>query len=261
MVGAMLLSSAFVALSLVAASADEAPAPSTPPAAPAAPAAPVDDVLEVGAITSRPGFADAANVVPTGYILTNVGLNVESTLGTPESYAIPDFMLRVGVAESLELRVGGFMATSGSLPVAAFAAAGVQVIEEDDVAPGLIALFTVFLPPEPDPAGTVVEGRLSGAKAFGDFGLNANVGMLAGPQTSGWLATVGAGYGIMGLSPFIELYGEGGFGPTTTLPSIGCDFGFGYQITRDLAVDLSAGSVFLGRPDAFISAGLSWLAH
>jgi hypothetical protein len=215
----------------------------------------------VGAITSRPGFADAAHVVPVGLILTNVGLNVEGTLGDAAATAIPDFMMRVGVADNLELRLGGFMATAGTLPVAAFAAAGVQVIEEDDTAPGLIALITVFLPPEPDLADTVVEGRLSGAKGFGDFGLNANVGMLAGPTTSGWLATVGAGYGVLGFSPFVELYAEGGFGPSSTLPTVGVDAGFGYQITRDLAVDLSAGSVFLGRPDAFVSAGLSWLAR
>lgn len=256
MVRPMILNVGLACASLLLASTDE---PTT--SVPVPVAAPADAVPEVGAITSRPGFADAALVVPRGYVLTNVGLNLEGTLGASPVTAIPDFMLRVGVAEHLELRVGGFMATSGPLPVEAFAGAGVQVTEEGDVAPGIIALGTVFLPASPDLGGTVVEARLSGSKGFGDFGLNANVGMFGGPSTMGWLATVGAGYGIAGFSPFVEVYADGGFGPTTSIPAVGFDAGFGYQITPNLAVDLSAGSVFLGQPDAFVSAGLSWLAH
>ena len=66
----------------------------------------------VGALTSRPGFSENAATLPAGGMLLTGSVNVESDIDaglvlSANALDLPDVMLRVGVFDYLELRVGG----------------------------------------------------------------------------------------------------------------------------------------------------------
>ena len=96
--------------------------------------------------------------------------------------------------------------------------------------------------------------------SFGRFGVGSNVAVSVDATGVALAATVGASMSFPeGITPFVELFGDGRFYPTAKDPQLGADAGMGIQITRSVAVDASAGFVFLGEQTLFASIGASFL--
>ncbi len=225
------------------------------------------DEAEVGALTGRPGIGDAAAVVPPGGVLVNPGLTVSgvpNAIGGPTGNAAPDLLVRVGLVDGLEARGGVVLVADDDARVAMspLFAIGARVFEEGDLVPALVFLSTVTLPAGGNPDEDLsVEVRLMGAKTLGPIGVGVNVAANGSVVGGGWAATAGIGTSLPpDLSPFLELYADGDlFSPKGARANLGIDGGLGAQITRNVAVDVSAGITVVGEPELFVSAGASFL--
>ena len=210
---------------------------------------------DVSALTSRPGFGDAALAVPAGAVLVNPGLTVA---GPPGSTA-PDVLIRIGLVEGLEARGAVVFDASGpAVTLAPSFAVAAQLASEGDLAPAVLGVLTLALPTGADPAGLALEARISGAKAFGDLGVAVNLALTQSATGTGALGTLGASYALGPLTPFVEAFVDDTVARGAP-PDVWIDAGTAVGITRTVAVDVSAGATVVGDRALFVSVGASVL--
>ena len=233
-------------------------------AASAAAAEPEPAPIEVGALTSRPGVGDTAQAMPLGAIIVNPGLTVSGppvSVGAPSPSTAPDILVRVGIAHGVEARGAvSFDAVGKSVVMSpSFALAG-QLLTESDFVPAMLGIVTLSLPTAADPTALGGELRISEAKGFGQFGIGSNAALSVEATGAALSGTLGASMALRpGMSPFLEIFGDGRFYPVAASFELGADAGVGVQITRTVAVDVSAGGTFLGTQSLFVSVGASFL--
>jgi hypothetical protein len=248
-------------------------------------AAPVaaQDVPEL--ITDRPDQTESAAVVPKGSVQLEVGWTFtrdDDDGVRVETHEVPGTLVRIGLAERFELRVGwtGYVSTEARFrnfdadaDGAGDAELGAKVYfkEERGAAPEIALLLGTSVPVGDDDFTSDrydPSFRLSFAHTLSDrLSLGYNLGMEwetgiadAGRRStlSSYLYTVALGIGVSDrVGAFLELYGDvPGSAPGSTAHSF--DGGFTFLVRDHLQVDLAGG---VGLSDAaddwFVGVGLS----
>ena len=257
-------------------------------------------------VTDRPDLTESASIVPVGWLQVEAGFLQESLAqrayaldGTPHddalsgtSMQIPGLLLRFGVTEVMELRVGtAYMRESFDRDPAIYdpmnRGDGDETIELEGFAPlslGLKALLvseTGWIPQTAVLASVSIPGtssddfdrsylgqefRLSFAHTLSErLSLGYNVGISndesAVAHTGFYSLALGAGV-TDALGLFIELFGDL---PGDAPPVHKFDAGATWLLSPDLQIDASGGLTFAEdesgthlRMEQFISAGVSW---
>jgi hypothetical protein len=246
-----------------------APAAAQAPASSAAPAPPAPEL-----VTDRPDQTESAAVVPPGLVQLETGLDAAREGGDPETEttALGSTLVRIGLLEGLELRLGwggwereeqGGAAVEG----AADAELGLKVglCEARGARPQAALIAGVSLPvgergrssERHDPAL-----RLAFAHDLpAGVGLGYNLGMAWSGEESRLEYTATLGFELSErLGAFVELFGDapvdasaGGDGPAHA-----ADAGLTLLLNPRLQLDVAAGAGLSDEaPDRFVTAGVS----
>ena len=239
----------------------------------ASPVEAADDEMD----PDRPDVASSARTVGRGRVQLESGIFFARTrlAGEPtERRVSPEAMLRLGVTEAFEVRVAGepivrLRGAEDATDVGDFwASAKWQVFDAPDGSrwPALALNPTVKLPTAPAPTG-------SGKTDFGalllatinlpaQLTLDLNAGLAAIGQTrpSGYLLQALTAASLSreiagGVMAFGEVF-YGSRDERDGRDQVGLDAGIVWKMTRDLALDVGAGTSLYGRlPDVFVRAG------
>ncbi|WP_348762547.1 transporter [uncultured Salinisphaera sp.] len=174
-----------------------------------------------GVPADRPGFGDNIGLVPKGYYLAEGGVRFDDNQGGGSSTTIPSsFLLRTGIDENIELRVGfnGYVLNSPGEDGAGDATVGakIRVHDETTYTPAVSLLPTVSLPVGSDAvSATKAEPELHfiwGKTLTSDFSLGGNVNLAervdaAENYTLETAVSLAANYGFTDrLSGYAEYY-------------------------------------------------------
>lgn len=235
-------------------------------ASPAALAQPVDEPL----VTDRPDFTESAVAVEPGRVQLEAGATFART-GEVDEWSVGEVLLRVGLVERIELRLGAGSLVDVDAPgggESGWADPSVGVKLELPVRPGdgeTALLLTAGLP-SPDEVGgdgVVPSAVLAAGWDLTDrLSLGANLGYAyareEGERFDQLFASAALGVAVSDpLGLFVELYGfsreEPGGGDRTY-----ADAGATWLLSGDLQLDLRAGRGLDGPdPDWFAGAGLA----
>lgn len=228
-------------------------------------------------ITDRPDQTESPRLVPKGFLQVEMGMMFEKTGNSflkEEIFTYNTTLLRYGLLENLELRLGfdlmqiktfskndtnGFGSGLGPLLVGF----KIGISKEKGWLPEMGLLGSVFLS---SPAAksfetedTGGEIRFSMSHTLSDrlnFSYNLGLGWDGNNTGTVYLYTVTFGYGITdNLSFFGELYGDF---PENSIANNLFDAGFTYLISKNIQLDISAGSGFDTDQDYFVSTGVSF---
>jgi len=242
--------------------------------------------LSAGRLSGRPGFSESAATLPPGMMLLNLGMHLESDIDTglllsATAFDVPEALLRVGVFDYLEVRVGGSFRLAALAQdedfdepppirsgVGHFTLGGtVRILEERRYWPAVAALLAADVPLQNLRLGDFsARGTLALQKSLldrfffrGNFGADWNgaTERLTLPYRAQAAVAIGLGVGA-----YAELFGDifvGGFG-FDTLPSAWADGGLYYDLTERLRLDALLGvNAFGARGDWLAQIGLTWL--
>jgi len=257
-----------VALSLSTATLAQPDDPADPPPDPRA-----DLIQPVEApaplVTDRPDFTESTSAVATGRVQLESGLTFTS--GDDDTLEAPEALLRIGLADRLELRLeapsyarsdpgdDGFGDSSLGFKL--------ELADQRGARPALALIGSVGLPTgESDLAADPLQPGAILAASWDlphELALGLNAGATsaddgAGDNFSEYSASAALGFPIAGdLSGFVEYYGlyrsGGGGGPEHV-----ADGGLTYLITPDVQLDVRVGVGLNDRaPDWLVGAGLS----
>lgn len=199
----------------------------------AAPAQAQDDTgerniigIEKAAITSsvpsdRPGFGDNTSLVPKGRFVLEAGYQFDDNQGGGNTYTAPSLLLRTGLSQRIELRLGfdGYLINAPGEDGAANARIGLKIDALDEAinTPALAIITEIVLPTgddrlvsdEPEP-----EVRFVWSKGMTDtFGLSGNVNVAGRLDDNDkhkleTAASIAGGFQVAdNLSSYVEYFG------------------------------------------------------
>lgn len=244
----------------------------------------IDDI-----VTDRPDQTESPVTLPKGFIQVELGGSYEgdkSTFGElanikSHSISAPSVLLRYGISDNVELRLGGefisskteihyiqfviedelIIEESGFSPISI--GTKIKMFEEDCARPEMAFLFSLGIPFDTDgpfqSKYVSSEFRLAAAHTLSDrFSLSYNLGGEwngSSPAATG-IYTLSLASGLTGkLSVFAEVYGFLTQGET---PDHRFDGGFTYLFAKNVQADLSGGiGITEKSPDFFVGAGVS----
>lgn len=243
------------------------------------------DAEEAELVTDRPDQTESAEIVPTGSVQIEVGATWTEDDEGPveiETFAVPQTLVRIGLAERFELRLGWGGREDSELRLgstkldsdgAADGELGAKILlrEERGGAPQTAILVSTSVPigssalssDRWDPAF-----RLSFAHTLSDrLSLGYNAGLSWSSEEgldgrrhtlSNYLYTAALGIGLSERwGAFVELFGEtpaSAEGQST----LSLDAGLTYLLRPNLQLDLAAGSGLSGpAPDLFVGLGVT----
>jgi hypothetical protein len=234
-----------------------------------------------GSVTSRPGFTENAATLPMGGMLLNASANLESDIDTglvlsATALEVPELMLRVGVLDYLELRMGGAWRLSARAQDENFdepppvvggigrfsVGATARILEERGTWPAAAVILQADVPLRTLRLGDFSAfGKLAVQKTFLErFGIAANAGAnwngaserFSFPFTLLTSVSIGLGVGAY-AEVFGNVFVDG-------LPVVWADGGIYYDVSERLRVDALVGvNAFGARGDWLAQVGLSWL--
>ena len=233
-------------------------------------------------VTDRPDQTESASIVPSGHIQVELGVayafedlgNLGSISGRTDVnpgeeivLSLPALLVRVGVSETFELRLGGEFSdvkrdrsdyTEDFSGVGGLVLGGkAKVLDETGVIPQTALLVHLTLPYGNDklsPERVTSDMRLSMAHTLSeDFGIGYNIGVESDAvgQLFG-LYTLAVGTSISDqFGTFVELYGNA---PWEDDAAHAFDAGFTWLLSDNIQLDISAG---IGLTDAAVDNLLS----
>lgn len=229
-------------------------------------------------VTDRPDQTESASIVPTGSLQLEagflIGIDEVGTIRT-STWSAPTFLLRVGITETFEVRLGGELSgeqvrtiendvelsdTSGFGNILLGAKA--RIAEESGIFPEL-ALLTHFMLPFGDMAPESIafaDMRIAASHSLtSSLGLGYNLGLAtdeSNPTVLRGLYTVALGTALSErLGSFVEFYGDA---PWEDDAAHSFDAGFTWLVAERLQLDLSAGfGLSESAEDYFLSTGVS----
>jgi len=227
-------------------------------------------------ITDRPDQTESSSVVAPKHVQIETGLTY-SEGDDSRALEIPTTLLRVGVVDRLELRIGlpaygaEFAGDDTDGVTDSEIGAKVFLFEEQGPRPQAAVLFGTTLPTG---GGEFTSDRADPSFRFAfshtltdRIGLGYNVGMAWETQESAsgnestftnFQYTIAAGFGLTDkLGAFVELFGDAPLsGPDDDAHSL--DGGFTYLLRENLQLDAAAGVGLNDEADDwFVTAGLS----
>jgi len=242
-----------------------------------------DSKMELGAlITDRPDATESPNTVPQGFLQIETGAYytsfedmIEGNTVKEEAIGYNTTLLRYGVLENLEVRLGWnfeegqttvngtklMNVSSGFTPL--LAGMKVEISEEKGWMPTIGLLAHLFLPVS---AGADYKPDTTGANILFSFshtlsdssGIGYNLGAKWGddsPQVA-YVYTIAFGQSLVGdLSFYAELYGDL---PENDSSNHFWDAGFTYLLTDDIQLDATIGSGITEGQDLLLSGGISY---
>ncbi|MFG0274311.1 MAG: transporter [Phycisphaerales bacterium] len=239
------------------------------------PAGPIDTPL----VTDRPDFTESALAVPIGRLQVEAGLTFSSDDDSDSDlWTLPEVLLRVGVAEDLELRfeLPSYAILRNSADEDGLTDSSIgfkwRFIEQDGAVPDLAVIGSLQLPTHEDPFG--IDGvhpgvvlaagwDLSEELAEG-YGLGVNLGVSESDNDVGssvWDASWSIALGVPiddAWGAYVEYFAES---PGTTLSETAHSFGTGltYLVHTNLQLDFRIGFGLSDEAeDFFTGAGLAY---
>lgn len=227
-------------------------------------------------ITDRPDQTESSAVVAPGYVQIETGFVYSREAGDSGALEYPTTLLRVGVVDRLEARIGvpGFVSEFEGNNATGLGDAELglklRLIHENGPRPEIALLASTSVPIGHDAFSS---DRFDPAFRFAfshtlterfSLGYNAGAAWETAPTPSGKTTTTALQYTIAGgigitekLGAFVELFGDIGLsapgGPAHSL-----DGGLTYLIRPDIQFDVSAGfGLTEEAPDYFLGAGIS----
>jgi hypothetical protein len=245
----------------------------------------IDDI-----ITDRPDQTESPSTVPKGFLQVELGGTYEGdkmTFGEiadakTRSISAPSLLLRYGISDNVELRLGGeFTSSKTEIHYYQFVIEDELIIEESGLSPIILGtkikmfeesgawpemgfLFSLGIPFDTDgPFQSKYissDFRIAAAHTLSDrFSLSYNLGGEWDGNSSAatGIYTMALGAGITSrLSVFAELYG---FLTQRETPDHRFDGGFTYLFAKNVQADLSGGiGITEKSPDFFVGAGISF---
>lgn len=245
-------------------------------------------------VTDRPDQTESPVTLPKGFIQVELGGTFEGDRMTLvpngpnivkrkiESISAPSVLLRYGISNNVELRLGGeFISEKHKLEQTTILPGGtsentesglapitlgtkIKMFEEDCARPEMAFLFSLGIPFDTDgpfqSKYVSSEFRLAAAHTLSErFSLSYNLGGTWDgnlPDRTG-IYTLAFGAGLTSrLSAFAEIYGFLTQGET---PDHRLDGGFTYLFAKNVQADLSGGiGITEKSPDFFVGAGVSF---
>lgn len=213
-------------------------------------------------VTDRPDQTESSVVVPEGYLQIETGFVFEKTSDMQDNITYHSTLLRYGLLDIMELRIGNELTEDGMAPVNV--GTKIFITHENGILPELAFMAGVTLPYFGSdlftPEHIAPSMRLAAAHTLTDnfsFGWNFG-GEWKGTdsETNGFYSGV-PGIGLREkLGAFIELYG---YLPEDHKADHRFDAGFTYLLKSNFQFDVSGG---LGlnevAPDGFVNAGFSY---
>ncbi len=237
--------------------------------------------LSAGAVTSRPGFSENAATLPMGGMLLNASVNLESDIDTglvlsATALEVPELMVRVGVLDYLELRMGGAWRLDAlaqdenfdepppvSAGIGRFSVGGTaRILEERGYWPAAAVILQADVPLRTLRLGDFSAfGKVAVQKTFLErFGVAANAGANwnGGSERFSFPFTMLASVSIgLGVGAYAEVFGDV---YVDALPVVWADGGLYYDVSERVRVDALVGvNAFGSRGDWLAQVGLSWL--
>jgi len=230
-------------------------------------------------VTDRPDITESALVIPRGYFQIEIGTSVElfrSNELNGNAYNLPTFLLRLGINDRIEVRVGStysiFQDRQQLNPENAQgmngSEIGVKINLNDNsdanfrhaLIAGVGVPYLVATELQESEFSTPTILYLASFNLNSWLSFSSNVGGVWSAQNgaASIVYTASFAFGLSNrIGAFTELYGAGSEdGPNST----SLDAGFTYLINNQMQLDASAGLSILPEVDYyFISAGYSWL--
>ncbi len=225
-------------------------------------------------ITDRPDATESPNTVPVGYIQVETGAFYESFKEngvTSETYTYNTTLVRLGLLENLELRLGWDFSEvklsdqntvlSGFNPL--LLGIKTAIAKEKGALPDIGLIGHVFLPfsagKDYKPETTGVDFRFSFAHTLSETSsLSYNIGAQWGDDSpeAAYIYTLAYGLGITKkLGAYAELYGDL---PENHSANHYWDAGLTYLMSDSVQLDATIGSSITDGQDILISGGLSF---
>ncbi|MCF8302443.1 MAG: transporter [Bacteroidales bacterium] len=225
-------------------------------------------------VTDRPDQSESSMVLPKGFLQAETGFIHEKTSELVDNTNYHSTLLRYGLLDNLELRLGNeYLRSSRELAQGDTTVQGLTpltlgtkifISEENGIIPELAFLAGVALPyigrEEFTPNHIAPSMRIAATHTISDlFSLGWNFGgewSGENSETSGFYSGV-LGIGVTDkIGAYVELYG---FLPEDHKPDHRFDAGLTYQVRGNLQLDLSGGlGVNEMAPDGFYSFGISY---
>lgn len=238
-----------------------------------------DNNTSLGAlITDRPDATESPTVIPKGYLQVETGSFFESfdkNSFKTESFTFNTTLLRIGLLNNLELRVGwDFTEISTSLNGNKLSnvASGLNpllfgfksgIAKEKGAFPEIGILGHIYLPftasRDFKPETTGVDFRFSFAHTLSESSsLSYNLGAAWGDDSSeaSYVYTIAYGQSISDkLGAYVELYGDM---PENSSSNHFWDAGLTYLLSDSVQLDATIGSSITEGQDLLLSAGISF---
>lgn len=229
-------------------------------------------------VTDRPDATEASSTVGQGVFQLELGgiyTSFEEDNFTTETFTYNTTLLKYGILENLELRLGwNFEETrfslngienpnvaSGLSPL--LAGAKIEIAKEEGWKPEIALIGHLFLPftagDDYQPETTGADFRFSLSHTLSErSSLGYNIGAQWGEDSPeiAYIYTLAYGYSITeAFGAYVEVYGDL---PENNTANHFWDAGFTYLINNDLQLDATVGSSITKGQDILISAGISY---
>jgi len=221
-------------------------------------------------VTDRPDATESSSVIQPGYIQAELGWLY--TKGEEKSHEVPQTLLRIGVVDRVELRLGwaGYKneTSSGGADGVGDFEVGVKIFlaEEQGLRPEIALMGGVSVPSwDDDVASDEVDPgfRFAFSHTLSDtFSLGYNLGAEwateDGDTLSSFIYTVAVGAGLSNrIGAYAEFFGDIGMSASGVVHSF--DGGFTYLLRENLQLDAFAGvGLSDDADDWFAGTGLSF---
>lgn len=222
-------------------------------------------------VTDRPDATESSSVIPPGYLQAEVGWLMTDAEST-EIHELPQTLIRIGVMDRVELRLGwsGYIESdaSGAGDGAGDGDLGTKLYlaEENGALPEAALLASVSLPwGDSDVSSDEVDPgfRFSFSHTLSDrLSLGYNLGVEWGTESdstlSSFVYTTALGIGLSdSLGAYFEVFGDVGLSAAGVAHSL--DGGLTYLLRENLQLDLLAGvGLSNDADDWFAGAGVSY---
>ena len=238
-----------------------------------------DDSTSLGAlITDRPDATESPTAIPKGYLQVETGSffeSIEKSNIKTESFTFNTTLLRLGLLDNLELRIGwDFTEVSTSLNGNKLSnvASGLNplllgfksgIAKEDGAFPEIGVMGHIYLPftasRDFKPETTAVDFRFSFAHTLSETSsLSYNLGAAWSDDSSeaSYVYTIAYGQSITEkLGAYVELYGDM---PENSSSNHLWDAGLTYLLSDSVQLDATIGSSITEGQDLLLSAGISF---
>ncbi len=229
-------------------------------------------------VTDRPDATEAPSTVAPGILQVETGALYESFENNNiknESFVYNTTLLRLGLLDNLELRVGWDFVegqtsvngnklnnvTSGFNPL--LLGVKVNITEEKGLLPEIGLIGHLFMPftasQDYRPETTGVDFRFSFSHTLSEkSNISYNIGAQFGDDSSeaAYIYTLAYGYGISEkFGAYAEIYGDF---PEDSKANHLWDAGLTYLISNDIQLDATVGSSFTEGQDILLSGGVSF---